>query len=96
LEIHEKWKGYVESKVRRLLMNLEKINQNKFQCLEFRPYPKAYNLGDKVEQGFECDDTYYFGIRVKNYVDPAMGGDIKDICPQIDLTDTRVRFFNKL
>lgn len=25
-----------------------------------------------------------------------MGGDVKDICPQIDITDTRVRFFSKL
>lgn len=40
---------------------------NNFNCLEFRPYPKGYTLGNKKEEGFEVDDTYYFGIRVKNY-----------------------------
>jgi hypothetical protein len=37
--------------------------------LEYRPWPYSYRLGNKksIEQGeFLCDDTYYFGIRVKN------------------------------
>ena len=32
-EIHEKWKGFCESKVKRLLKNLEYAN-NEFNCLE--------------------------------------------------------------
>ena len=77
-------------------MNLENINRNKYLCLEFRPFPKAYSLGNKKEKGFDIDDTYYFGIRIKNVIDPSTGSDIKDMCPQIDLTDTRIRFFAKL
>lgn len=37
--------------------------------MEFRPWPKAYNLEDKIDQGFEKDDTYYFGIRLKRFTE---------------------------
>ena len=50
------------------MFNLEKLNNNKeFGCLEFRPHPVGYKLGNKKEEGFEVDDTYYFGIRIKNF-----------------------------
>jgi poly(A) polymerase Pap1 len=68
-ECHQKWKGYVESKIRRLLQFLENTNNNLYNkqyCLEFRPWPAAYNIGNKIDQGFEKDDTYYFGLRIKN------------------------------
>jgi len=45
------------------------MNNNEFNCLEFRLWPKSYQLGDKIsprDGGFEVDDTYYFGIRIKN------------------------------
>jgi hypothetical protein len=45
------------------------VNQ-KYKCLEFRPWPFSTNLKNKFREqdgGFECDDTFYFGIRVKNF-----------------------------
>jgi len=35
--------------------------------MEFRPWPKTYQLENKVSEGFEKDDTYYFGIRLKKF-----------------------------
>ena len=74
-EIHEKWKGYVESKIRRLLSNLENYNKNNYDCLEYRPWPKAYQLPVDPNYPFQVNDTYYFGIRIKN--NPNLG-DIKE------------------
>lgn len=44
---HQKWKGYAESKIRRLLQYLENTNDKEFNCLEFRPWPKSYHLVEK-------------------------------------------------
>jgi poly(A) polymerase Pap1 len=60
---HQKWKGYAESKIRRLLQGLERSNERDLNCLEFRPWPKSYHLIEK--KGFELDETYFFGIRIK-------------------------------
>lgn len=79
------------------MQNLETINRQKFKnCLEFRPYPQAYHLNNKINEGFEVDNTYFFGIRVKNFYNPEINGHIKDVHPQIDLTETRSKFFNKI
>ena len=51
-----------------MLFNLQVMNQNEYNCLEFRLWPKNYQLGDKASPelgGFDNDDTYYFGIRVR-------------------------------
>ena len=73
--------------------------------MEFRPWPKAYQLEDKIDQGFEKDDTYYFGIRLKRFTE---NGDDKEDpeeqaaqeenpdFQQIDLTDIREKFFEKI
>jgi poly(A) polymerase Pap1 len=92
-EVHEKWKGYVESKVRILLRNLETVNTRQFNCLEFRPWPKAYQLAQAEGSTFQINDTYYFGIRVKQ--DPNQEN-IRERYPQIDLTKEREKFFQKL
>jgi hypothetical protein len=83
----------VESKIRRLVFYLEKINKNKYQFLEYRPWPHAYNLGNKAapeQGGFLCDETYYIGLRVKKI------NTVKDMWQQVDLTEARVDFFRKL
>lgn len=96
-EIHEKWKGFVESKLRRLVSHLETLNRQKYRnCMEIRPYPKAFHLKNKVAEGFELDNTYYFGIRVKNIQTTEQATDIRERHPQIDLTDTRTKFFSKV
>lgn len=64
-EYHQKWKGYVESKIRRLLQFLENSNNYKNCSFEFRPWPHSYTLKDKVGLGYHHDDTYYFGLRLK-------------------------------
>ena len=43
-DIHEKWKGSMESKVRIFLRNLEDVNTKHYKCLEFRPWPKGFKL----------------------------------------------------
>ena len=94
-ETRRKWKGYAESKIRLLLSNLEKFNREfLYSCLEFRPYPKGYQLNNKTspeDGGFEIDDTYYFGIRVK-----TNDGSTREHFPQIDLSDARGKFFKKI
>lgn len=84
---HNRWKGRVESLVKQLLLSLNRLNDRTYKCLEFRPWPKSYNLGNRVDDeagGYPWDDTYYFGIRVKKL------GDVQ----KIDLTEARVEFFN--
>ena len=58
-DIHEKWKGYVESKIRGLLLNLEKFN-NALDCLEFRPWPRGYVLELGKDSSFQVNHAYYF------------------------------------
>ena len=83
----------MESKVRIFLRNLENVNTKQYKCLEFRPWPKGYKL--KQEQGsiYQVNDTYYFGIRIKQ--DPS-SEDIREKFPQIDLTNERKKFFTKV
>ena len=83
----------MESKIRRLVFYLEKINKSKFQFIEYRPWPKAYQLGNKVapeQGGFICDETYYIGLRVKNI------SNMKEMFSQVDLSEARIDFFKKL
>eukprot|EP00347_Sterkiella_histriomuscorum_P020501 403337557 len=85
-EDHKKWTGFIESKIRKLLQQLEKLNELKGGCMEFRPWPKSYHLENNLD--FPMDDTYYFGIRIKkNESDAQM---------RIDLTDTIKIFYKKL
>lgn len=83
---HEKWGGFIESKLRKLLQWLEKLNERKGNCLEFRPWPKSYHLENNEE--FPVDSTYYFGIRIKK----SEGSSII----KIDLTETIKIFYQKL
>ena len=72
---------------------LEKINKSKFQFIEFRPWPKAYQLGNKAAPelgGFICDETYYIGLRIKNT------STMKEMFSQVDLSEARIDFFKKL
>ncbi len=55
----------MESKVRLFLRNLENVNTKHFKCLEFRPWPKGYRLKQAEGSIFQMNDTYYFGIRIK-------------------------------
>ena len=61
-DVQEKWSGFIESRVRKLLQKLENLNSHKGNCLEFRPWPRAYRLHHPT---FQCKDAYYFGVRVK-------------------------------
>ena len=56
----------MESKVRWFVFNLEKLNKNNYFYLEYRPWPTSYHLGNKVQDGYEMDDTIYIGLRVRN------------------------------
>ena len=76
------------------MKNLDNLNKVKYGFLEYRPYPRGYQLKNKEHEGFPIDDTYYIGIRIKNVLDPSIN--IRDEFHQIDLTDARVRFYNKL
>jgi len=79
------------------MMSIENVNRQKFRnSLEIRPYPKGYQLDDKKDRGFGVDTTYYFGIRIKNFQNPEVNGDIRDVHPQIDLTECRTKFFNQV
>eukprot|EP00355_Strombidium_rassoulzadegani_P004499 CAMPEP_0168616720 /NCGR_PEP_ID=MMETSP0449_2-20121227/5169_1 /TAXON_ID=1082188 /ORGANISM="Strombidium rassoulzadegani, Strain ras09" /LENGTH=384 /DNA_ID=CAMNT_0008657507 /DNA_START=204 /DNA_END=1358 /DNA_ORIENTATION=+ len=71
-DIHQKWKGRVESLIKQLLNLLSRLNDNIYKCLEFRPWPKSYNLGNRASEdkgSYLLDDAYYFGIRVKRLGD---------------------------
>lgn len=50
-EINQKWKGYAETKIKKLLQGLENSNEKEFRIMEFRPWPKSYNLGQQ-ETGY--------------------------------------------
>ena len=81
-EDHKKWQGFAESKLKRLLKNLENFDKMVGECLEFRPWPKPYNLPNEE---FPFNDVYYFGIRVRGGVIPKKGN--------IDFTNTRKIFY---
>jgi len=87
-EAHEKWKGFCESKVRLFLQKLED-NANNYKCLEFRPWPKSFNIGnrEKEEEGGFKDETYYFGVRVKK---------VGNMHTDIDLSAARSKYWEKL
>ena len=53
-------------------------------CLEFRPYPRSYKLKNDE---FPYNDAYYIGIRIRGGVIPKK--------ENIDLTETRRKFFDK-
>ena len=41
----KKWSGWIESKLRRLLQNFEKLNLfEAIRCMELRPWPRSYKL----------------------------------------------------
>lgn len=66
---------------------MQNLNDREYKCLEFRPWPKSYTLGNRQNEemgGYQSDDTYYFGIRVKH------AGEIQ----RIDLTEARKEFFS--
>ena len=73
------------------MSNLHQANMAKFKCLEFRPWPKEYNLKNREE--YSEDSTYYFGIRIKQGPE---NGDLRENFPQIDLTQCRNVFYKKL
>lgn len=84
-EVHEKWLGYSESKIRKLLNHLEKLNELKGGCMEFRPYPRSYRLHNEV---YKHNDSYYFGIRIKKNDNMTQ--------MRIDLSGTIKIFYEKL
>ena len=81
-EDHKKWQGFAESKLKRLLKNLENFDKMIGECLEFRPWPKPYKLPNEE---YPFNDVYYFGIRVRGGVIPKKGN--------IDFTNTRKIFY---
>ena len=70
-ELHNRWLGYAESKIRRFIYkNLESLTKESDPFfLEFRPWSKTY----KIESTLTCTnglqyqetDSYFVGIRVK-------------------------------
>ena len=84
-EHHKKWTGFIESKIRKLLNQFEKLNEIKGNCLEFRPWPKPYKFENEV---YPFNETLFFGIRVKKNESLTQ--------QKIDLTDTVKIFYKKL
>ena len=62
IEYKEKWTGFVESKLRKFLGTLEKFNELKGGCMEFRPWPKTYTIEDA---NYPNSEAHYIGIRMK-------------------------------
>lgn len=84
-DIQEKWAGFIESRLRKLLQKLEMLNSHKSNCLEFRPWPRSYRLDHAV---FPCFDAYFFGVRVKRNDAGAL--------MRIDLTESIKIFYKQL
>mmetsp|Transcript_23039 Transcript_23039/g.35628 ORF Transcript_23039/g.35628 Transcript_23039/m.35628 type:complete len:94 (-) Transcript_23039:238-519(-) len=68
------------------ISRLEIENTTKVKCLEFRPWPRSYQIKNKTADGY-IDDTYYIGVRVRR--PPLEEG-------MLDLTNARLTFFQKL
>lgn len=81
---HKKWLGFAETKVKKLLKNLEMFDRKIGECLEFRPWPKSTTLRN---DDFPFNDVFYIGMRVKGGCLPK-----KEL---IDLTETRRIFYDK-
>lgn len=70
-DLHMRWNGFVESKLRLFINALEKLTAQKTYSLEFRPWPKSYeNIASTLTQidedsSYTKSDTYFIGIRVK-------------------------------
>lgn len=79
---HKTMVGFCENKIKRLVKNLEKLDMKIGEYLEFRPYPKSYELRN---EDFPCTDAYYIGVRIRGGVLPKK--------KMIDLTETRRIFF---
>lgn len=87
----EKWTGYIESKIRKLLGCFEKFNELKGNIMEFRPWPKAYRL-ENTE--YANSEAYYFGIRIKK--NPAAFSNENNGIQRVDFKDTIKIFYQKL
>lgn len=87
MEDHDRWFGFAESKVKKIVQLLENFDRAKLQgILELRPHARTYSIKSEVREDFPVSDVYYIGIRVKNGVEIN-----KDL---VDLTGTRQRFFD--
>jgi poly(A) polymerase Pap1 len=70
VELHNRWIGFVESKIRLIIPDLEKLSYNQSYQLEFRPWPKTYQIASTMTQVTEDlsyikSDSYFIGIRIK-------------------------------
>lgn len=91
LDEHDKWLGYAESKIKKVVDYVSKeaafaINSNKNDIIELRTYPNSYSTHSVCPAKFAVISSYYIGIRVKNKI--AISVD------SIDFTDARKKFFD--
>jgi len=62
-EQFKQWQGFVESKVRQMLYQLQNFSRYNFNNqLEFRPWPKTYRI---KHSKFEYAEASFIGIRFK-------------------------------
>lgn len=69
-ELHRRWFGFVESKIRQLFMAIEKLFSQKTYSVELRPWPKSYLISSTLTQideetSYTQSDSYFVGLRVK-------------------------------
>jgi len=74
---HKDWEGFVESKIRHFLKNLESLRRIKGTFgLEFRPWPQSYSIASTMVVSSQTEDckagvtytkssSFFIGIRVK-------------------------------
>ena len=63
---HQKWSGQVESKLRHLIKELERV-----QTIHSHPYPESYDLEDLE---YQFNTSYFFGVKFKDPNKQGMGG----------------------
>jgi len=67
-DVHEKYLGFAESKIKFLLGDLEKFDKHSNGpngALEFRPWPTSYKIKAEITSQYTVNDVYFIGIRVR-------------------------------
>ncbi|TNV83775.1 hypothetical protein FGO68_gene2709 [Halteria grandinella] len=92
-ELHSRWLGFVESKLRFFVSALEKLTSQKTYAVEFRPWPKSYTIQSTLTQvdddyAYTKSDSYFIGMRIKRNETVEM--------VTVDLTQTIQKYYESL
>ena len=89
VEDHDRWFGFAETKVKKVVKLIETLDIKILQgLLECRRHATTYNIVSEQDKNFPVSDTYFIGLRIRRNVQITKN--------TIDINGTRQRFFDDI